>query len=348
MAKLPKFDLELAELSSNFENIIDIITEIDCSNSDIEFLKLLLNKSLNIIPEADYGKIYVGEQENGYFLKNIYKENKLFLDEFKGNTFYNKSTSDDIVFIKDNSHHKLIIELKINNIIIGAVILFTAENTPIDFSYNSKRLASAIEKLACSYLSVSRYNKLQKNFTEEIIISLTNLLEIHDNYTKGHNQNVANISRRIAIEIGLNENEIKKAYWTGILHDIGKTIIPAKILNKKGDLNTKEFEKIKKHPEWGYKTLKNSGELKEIAVYILHHHERWDGSGYPGQLRGKEIPLISRIVTLADSWDAMTSNRSYRSALNREKAVEEIIKNREKQFDPALIDVFFNKIIKIK
>mgnify|MGYP006283630137 CR=1 FL=1 len=347
MAKLSKFDLELAEISSHFENIIDIITEIDCSNSDIEFLKLLLNKSLNIIPEADYGRIYVGEQGNGYFLKNIYKENRLFLDEFKEEKLYNKSTSDDIVFIKGNSHKKLIIELKINNNVIGAVILFTAKNSPIDFSCNSKRLASAIEKLASSYLSVSRYNKLQKNFTEEIIISLTNLLEIHDNYTKGHNQNVANISRKIAEEIGLNKNKIKKAYWTGILHDIGKTIIPAKILNKKGDLSTKEFEKIKKHPEWGYKTLKNSTELKEIAIYVLHHHERWDGSGYPSQLRGKEIPLISRIVTLADSWDAMSSNRSYRSALSREKAVEEIIKNSGKQFDPGLIDIFLDKIIKI-
>lgn len=345
--ELAKSYLELAELTSNLENIIYIISETDNTKSDFEFLNLLLDKAFNLIPEADYGRIYINDQDGGYFLKSVYREKKLYLDEIETESDYFQKRSQDIIFTKEEKLKKLIIKLEINKNLSGAVILYIFEDNPGEFSFSSKRLASSLEKLASSFLSKKRYNKLQKEFTEEIIISLTKLLEIHDNYTMGHNQKVAEMSKRLAEVLDLKEKEIQKSYWTGILHDIGKTVIPARILNKRNKLTKEEYKIIKKHPEWAYKTLSNSRELREIAVFVLHHHERWDGSGYPDQLKNEEIPLISRIVALADSWDAMLSDRSYRKAMSKEKAVKEIIKNKGKQFDPLITEVFLDKIIKI-
>lgn len=337
--------LERAELTSNMENIIEMISEVDSSNSENEFLSILLKKSLNLIPEADYARVYLHDYRGGYFLKTLNQRNIKFLNEFDNHNF--KKTSEDIIFKKNINSKRLLIKLKIDQELFGAVVLYISADNESEFTDSSKSLAASLEKLSSFYLTTNRYKKLQEKFTEEIIISLTNLLEIHDNYTKGHNQNVANMSRKIALHIGLSKKEIQKAYWTGILHDIGKTIIPAKILNKKGSLSEEEYEKVKKHPEWGYKTLKHSDQLKEIASYVLYHHERWDGKGYPEGLKGTEIPVISRIVSLADAWDSMRSDRSYRKSMSKDNALNEIIKNKGKQFDSELVEIFLEKIIKI-
>lgn len=338
--------LEIAELTSNMENIIEIISEIDSSNNRADFLNILLKKSLNLIPEADYARAYLFNYRGEYFSETIYKEKVKLISEIEENK-YLQNSSEYIVFKENISSKKLKIKLEIEQELLGAVVLYIAANNQNKFTNNSKKIALSLEKLAASYLKINRYQKIQEKFTEEIINSLTNLLGIHDKYTKGHNQNVANISRRIASYLDLSSKEIQKAYWTGILHDIGKIVVPAEILNKKSRLTAAEYEKVKKHPEWGYKTLKNHLQLKEIADYVLHHHERWDGRGYPAGLKGAEIPLISRIVSIADAWDSMRSDRAYRKALTEEKALVEMIKNKGKQFDSALVDLFLEKIIKI-
>lgn len=185
-----------------------------------------------------------------------------------------------------------------------------------------------------------KLNKQKELRQTEIILSITNMLEIHDSYTQGHCRNVATLARDIARKLELSEEEIEKAYWSGILHDIGKVLIPKRILNKKGKLDNQEFEIIKKHPEWGYQTLIKSKTLNNIAEYVLHHHERWDGNGYPASLKGNQIPLIASILALADAWDAMSSSRPYRQALSEELALEQIKKNRGTQFCPQVCDVF--------
>jgi len=129
-----------------------------------------------------------------------------------------------------------------------------------------------------------------------------------------------------------------------MVHDIGKLLIPTKVLNKRSELDDSEYNMIKRHAVWGSKSLAGSETLKHISRYILYHHEKWDGTGYPKGLKGEEIPLISQILSVADSWDAMTSNRAYRDQLSREEALYEIEKNRSKQFAPAVVDVFSNLI----
>ncbi|MFW6262863.1 MAG: HD-GYP domain-containing protein, partial [Thermotogota bacterium] len=141
-------------------------------------------------------------------------------------------------------------------------------------------------------------------------------------------------------ELNLSPADCKQAYWAGLVHDLGKILIPDAILNKTTKLTQDEFEVIKQHPVWGYETLKNSDRLKNIAELVLHHHERWDGNGYPYRLRGKEIPEISRIITIVDAWDAMSSKRSYREPLDFKAALNEIKNNAGKQFDPVFAGVF--------
>ena len=175
-------------------------------------------------------------------------------------------------------------------------------------------------------------------------MSFIKLLELYDKYTKGHSQGVANICARIAAGMGLDNDTINIAYWSGMLHDIGKILVDKDILNKPAKLTDEEYEQIKYHSNYGYQVLKESSsvELKSIAKYIRYHHERWDGKGYPEGLQGGEIPLISQIICVADTWNTMRTDRPYREKLSREKAIQELEENRGSQFAPEVVDVFLD------
>ena len=140
--------------------------------------------------------------------------------------------------------------------------------------------------------------------------------------------------------LGLSNYKIKELEMTGLLHDIGKISIDEGILNKPGKLTNDEWNEIKKHPEIGYRILSTVNELAEIAEYVLSHHERWDGKGYPRGLKGDKISFESRIIALADTYDAMTSNRAYRKAISKEIVLDEIKRCAGTQFDPELAGVF--------
>ena len=160
-----------------------------------------------------------------------------------------------------------------------------------------------------------------------------------------HSHRVSKLCKSMGKALGLSEDEIKELKTVGLLHDIGKIAIDENILNKPGKLTDDEWEEIKRHPEIGYRILSTVNDMSEMAEYVLAHHERWDGKGYPKGLKGEEIPLQSRIITIADAYDAMTSERSYRSALPEEVAIEELKKNAGIQFDPELVKVFIEKVL---
>lgn len=145
--------------------------------------------------------------------------------------------------------------------------------------------------------------------------------------------------------LGLQEDEIKELRTVGMLHDIGKVAIEEGILNKNGKLVEKEWEEIKKHPEIGYRILSTVNELSEMADYVLAHHERWDGNGYPKGLKENEIPVQSRIIAIADAYDAMISERSYRHALPREYAISELVKGAGTQFCREYVYIFIDKVV---
>lgn len=132
----------------------------------------------------------------------------------------------------------------------------------------------------------------------------------------------------------------------GLYHDIGKISIPDSILNKPGKLTEEEFEVIKTHTEVGYQILRAADEYSDLAEHALSHHERWDGTGYPRGLKAEQIPLFSRIISIADSYEAMTADRPYRKAMNQEIAIEEIIRCSGSQFDPKIANIFINDVLK--
>jgi len=228
-----------------------------------------------------------------------------------------------------------------------------SEQSSKNFNNNSFSVFKAFHNIASSFYTIKEYNNLQNSFTKELITSIIKIMEMYDLYTKGHSENVAEIASAIAKEMNLSKKTIKNTYWSGLVHDIGKLLIPIKILNKKDKLTDKEFELIKEHPVLGSRALESFNLLKPIARYVKYHHERWDGRGYPEGLRENEIPLISQILSVADAWDAMLSKRAYRNSLSFKKALAEIKSNNGTQFSPQVTDVFIkiiedDKIDKLK
>ena len=195
-------------------------------------------------------------------------------------------------------------------------------------------------------LSIARDISLRKRYVEDILTTVTNFLEIHDNYTKGHSEKVAVLAKKTAIAMGLPSKKVTETYLTGLVHDIGKILISSDILNKPGKLSDDEFKTIRNHPSWAYEAIIKNEELTDIAKNARHHHERWDGCGYPDGLKEKEIPIVSQILIVVDAYDAMTSERAYRKAMGKEDAIKELLACKGSQFPPNILDIFIEKVIK--
>lgn len=131
----------------------------------------------------------------------------------------------------------------------------------------------------------------------------------------------------------------------GLLHDIGKIAIAEYLLNKPGRLTDDEMEEVRRHPEIGYRILSSVNDMAEMGDFVLYHHERWDGAGYPKGLKGEEIPVQARIISIADSFDAMTSERSYKVSMTKEEAIEELRRSAGTQFDPVMTRIFIEEVL---
>jgi putative nucleotidyltransferase with HDIG domain len=176
---------------------------------------------------------------------------------------------------------------------------------------------------------------------EGIVKGVIATIELKDPYTRGHSERVAYYANSLAQETGMfTSEELNSFNYACLLHDIGKVNIPDSILMKPGRLTKEEFEIIKTHPQVGAKAIEKVSGLGNNIEIVKSHHERWDGKGYPDQLKGNEIPYIARIVSIADAFDAMTSSRSYRAAMPVEEAYKRIIEGKGTQFDPDLVEQF--------
>jgi diguanylate cyclase (GGDEF)-like protein len=178
----------------------------------------------------------------------------------------------------------------------------------------------------------------------ETVTSLALAIDAKDPYTQGHSPKVANYSALIAEGLGLKEDEIEQIRLGGMLHDLGKVGVPETILNKNGPLNPEEWELMKEHVQFGHKLLEPLQTLADVRAMVLHHHEMFDGSGYPEGRAGEEIPLGARIIAIADAYDTITSDRTYKKARPAQAALAEIERCSGAQFDPQLVRIFTGAI----
>jgi HD-GYP domain-containing protein (c-di-GMP phosphodiesterase class II) len=180
------------------------------------------------------------------------------------------------------------------------------------------------------------YRTLRSIDFHDVIECLIAAVEARDSHTSGHSTRVADLTLAIAQRLGIEGSELETIHMAAHMHDIGKIGLPDDILSKPGRLTQEEWALVRRHPEIGCEILQKSEALRGIARIVLHHHERWDGKGYPAGLRGEEIPLGARIIAVADSIDAMISERPYRAALSLDQCAMELAANRGRQFDPEI------------
>ena len=182
---------------------------------------------------------------------------------------------------------------------------------------------------------------LERSYSETLV-ALTSALDARDRETEGHSRRVVEYTRIIAVRLGVGEHDLGLISRGALLHDIGKIGVPDAILHKPGPLTEEEWEVMRRHPRIGEQMVAGVEHLAEARTIILHHHERWDGGGYPFGLRGREITLGARIFAVADTVDAITQDRPYRAARSFDQAREEILRNRGLQFDPDVVDAFLS------
>ena len=209
--------------------------------------------------------------------------------------------------------------------------------------FNPQELQEAVKSGLDKFDLASSKSLILKDLKElfyKTIKSISSALDAKDEYTHGHSMRVTLYSIILAKTIQVAENQLEMIEISGLLHDIGKIAIPQAILCKAGKLSDEEFMIMKTHPVNSEKLISSIKKLENIAPGIKHHHERWDGRGYPDNLAGENIPFSARIIAIADTYDAMTSTRSYRKALSHEIAIDEIKKCAGSQFDPELAQKF--------
>lgn len=221
----------------------------------------------------------------------------------------------------------------------------------ISFGYSSQKSPEDSMDLlmneAESFMNARKRYDSRSLKSKTISIAMNTLFEKSPR-EKMHSERVGNTAAAIAVWMGLPEEKVNMIRIAGYLHDIGKIGIPETVLNKKGKLNKQEWETMKLHSEKSWRILENTSDYKEISNIVLCHHEKWDGSGYPRGLAGDEIPLEARIITIADSFDAMTHERPYQQGLAHDESIAELKRCAGSHFDPVIVMMFVDRIAQIK
>lgn len=268
---------------------------------------------------------WVAEKGEPVIISDVYNDPRFFRYVDSKTEFVTKN----MICVPLKSRDRILGVLQVMNRMEGC---FSEEDLECAMIF-ANQIAMAIE-------NASLYEELRETFLGTVL-SLAESLDIRDRYTGGHTRRVKEYSLAIGRRLGLEPQELETLQLSSILHDIGKIGVRDNVLLKNGRLDPEEYESIKRHPQYGAEILSHVKSLRVAIAGVKDHHENYDGSGYPGQLKGDEIPLLARIIKVADTFDAMTSDRAYRKALSFETAFSELRKFCGTQFDPAVVDAFF-------
>jgi HD-GYP domain-containing protein (c-di-GMP phosphodiesterase class II) len=235
--------------------------------------------------------------------------------------------------------HMVVLPLRHDDTHLGTCLAINCVDEGDFTSVDVQLLRAVADRVSAALQNQHLYDDLT-HLLMGLVHALVNSVDAKDTYTFGHSERVAHFSRALARELGMSVSQCERVYLAGLLHDVGKIGVPDATLCKPGKLTDAEFEALKKHPEIGENILSHISQIRDLLPGVLYHHERMDGRGYPHKLAGRDIPLLGRIICLADSFDAMTTNRTYRAALPVSLAIAEISRCSGNQFDPRLSELF--------
>ena len=341
---------KLIESTNNLFGIADI--ELTSLDSNIKYLQSIFRIALTLHDNFDMASCYIKVEDGPLFIDahnyNLDVLNSLdFEGEFdwamkapvhekriagKLNITISEKDRLNLTPLKESIRFGIYIDDKVS----GGMSFDITSDSEKNFSKNDLKSIKSFQRLMNSLYENNYSSNKRQNFKNGIVMSLIKTLELYDQYTGGHSEHVANISKELATKLHLTEKEIGEIYWAGVVHDIGKVGIDSSIINKKGKLTEEEYEIVKKHSSHGAAILDESDDLRDIAEIVKHHHEWWNGKGYPDGLIGDDIPFSSQILTVADAVSAMMDKRPYSRAKTKSEIIEEIAKNSGIMFNPKI------------
>lgn len=328
-------DLPAIYRSQSLEECSDIVLK--------QFMQLVSSENAlicieNIENHTFFKGVGVFNLDKEQFIKN-YSELALYMDEAKYNG-------------KICVHHGYIVcPLRLNELSFGVLLIQSNDSEDINmklqlFEVYTKQAVSGLQTVLLNELLEQKNKKLEETYFElkcnhlQTTSTLRLIVDAKDIYTRGHSDRVSFYATKIAKKLGKDSAYIQRIALAGLFHDIGKIGVPDSILISTQKLTKHEYEVIKKHSQLGFDMLNEMAFMKDIAKYVLHHHERYDGKGYPYQLQGEEIPEESRILAVADAFDAMNSDRHYRHKLAFEDIIKELENGKWEQFDGDIVNCF--------
>lgn len=293
-------------------------------------------KQLKVAARINFNKDMLhafGKTPDSGVVGRVLSKNKPLLIDKRISSLQSHTEFDNIAF-----RSAMFSRLQYRGTIFGVVGTVSLMNK--NFTYSDLRLFTTLSNLAGAALHNAQLFDKLGGFYIDSVKALVEAIEAKDSYTRGHSENVAYLAVAIAQKVGLSAYGVEEIQTSALLHDLGKIGIREQVLNKPGKLNESEFEHVREHPRIAYQIIGRMPAFKNVAEIILHHHERYDGHGYTSGLAGTDIPLGSRILAVADTFDSITSVRPYRAAESLEFAKAELLKNSGTQFDPAIVEAF--------
>jgi len=354
--EVEKLNYELEKMISHQSRMYNIVDSLSRISKSEDLYKFIVKKSIDSCNAGKACFMIYEQGEPGFIvlsqhgLKDIYPGSRISLNNrsngrlfFEDNfleTHFSKSYAEGLSLYnnsKSNNDSLVAIPFHIRNEPFG-VLIVAEKNSGQSFNDEDKLILMFLaERTALNIENIALYN----NLTQSLMASLTSLvsaIEAKDPYTQQHSSRVTEYSKKIAYAMGCSHDDIQRLESSGPIHDIGKIGIHDSILNKPDSLTYEEFKEIKKHPLIGVNIVLPLGLDPQEQAIIRNHHERWDGKGYPDGLSGENIPKLSRILTVADSFDAMNSNRAYRKSLPFLVCIRELQRNSGTQFDPEVVE----------
>lgn len=348
---------------------LQILYEADRAFRDIEDLKQLMENLLDLIMEnipASRGYVFLLQRDTGNLVPYVRRPTSSPDDDAeivvsqtilqtavkqKSSIISNDALVDErFVHSKSVAHHTIrsamCTPLINRGKVLGIAYVDSASEADL-FSREDLAMFSAVSlKAGISIDNARLYDDLRGLFYNTVE-TLVRTIQAKDQYTSGHSTRVSRYALLVANKLGLSTKEKNQLYLASMLHDIGKIGVPDELLNRPGKLSDAEMERVRSHVQLGASMIEMLGEMHPIVPLIRHHHECWDGSGYPDGMKGEEIPLISRIISVADMYDAMTSDRPYRTRRTHQEAVDEIKRTAGTKLDPRVASVFLQVLKEI-